>query len=191
MIRLLEMNRLDVKDILLRSDTKTDVSKTVSEIIDHVRKNGDSALYEYTLKYDGVSLASLRVTPSEIDRALEETEPGFIGILERAAKNIRAFHSRQVRNSFVINDQPGIVMGQKVIPMEKVGLYVPGGTAAYPSTVLMDTIPAKIAGVSKIVMVTPPGRDGKVNAAILAAASVAGVDEIYKVGGAQAIAALA
>ena len=191
MIQLLEMNKLDAGEIFARKEMKTDVSAVVSEIIQTVRLSGDRALIDYTRSFDGASLETLRVSPEEIAEALKETEPEFIRILERAAKNIRAFHSRQVRNSFFINDEPGVVMGQKVIPMEKVGLYVPGGTAAYPSTVLMDSIPAKIAGVGKLVIVTPPGRDGKINPAILAAASVAGVDEIYKVGGAQAIAALA
>ena len=145
----------------------------------------------YCAKFDKAELSSLEVTPEEIQEAISQVEPEFLDILREAAENIRSFHSRQVRNSFVIADKPGIVLGQKITPIEKVGVYVPGGTAAYPSTVLMDTIPAKIAGCPQLVMVTPPGRDGKVNPAILAAASIAGVNRIFKVGGAQAIAALA
>ena len=191
MIRLLEMNRLNAEEIFARSEAKTDVSGAVSEIIRNVRLNGDKALFDYTRRFDGASLSALRVSPSEIEAAVSQTEPEFLRILERAAKNIRSFHSRQVRNSFLLNDEPGVIMGQKVIPMEKVGIYVPGGTAAYPSTVLMDAIPAKLAGVTTLIMVTPPRRDGTVNPAILAAAKVAGVDEIYRIGGAQAVAALA
>ena len=131
------------------------------------------------------------VTKDEMDEAIAAVPEKFREVLRRAASNIRHFHEKQKRNSFIINDQPGVVMGQKVIPVDRAGLYVPGGTAAYPSTVLMDAIPAKIAGVPEVVMVTPPGADGKVNPAILAAASVAGVDKIFKLGGAQAVAALA
>ena len=131
------------------------------------------------------------MTPEKMQEALSATDPDFIRILERAASNIRKFHSRQVRNSFIINDEDGVIMGQKVIPVDRAGLYVPGGTAAYPSSVLMDVIPAKIAGVKEVILTTPPGPDGKINPAILAAASVAGADRIVKAGGAQAIAALA
>ena len=131
------------------------------------------------------------MTGEEISKAFETVEPEFIKVLKQAEANISKFHSRQVRNSFIINDSDGIVMGQKVIPLDRAGIYVPGGTAAYPSTVLMDSIPAKIAGCPEIVMVTPPKQDGKVNPVILAAASIAGVDRIFKVGGAQAVAALA
>mgnify|MGYP003294061589 CR=1 FL=1 len=140
---------------------------------------------------DKAELETLLVSQQEIDEAFATVEPEFLSILQQAAENIRNFHSRQVRNSFVIADKPGIVLGQKVTPIERVGVYVPGGTAAYPSTVLMDTIPAKIAGCPMIVMVTPPGADGKINPVILAAAKIAGVDRIFKVGGAQAVAALA
>ena len=163
----------------------------VSDIIADVKENGDRAVKAYCAKFDKAELTSLEVTPEEIQAAISQVEPEFLDILREAAENIRSFHSRQVRNSFVIADKPGIVLGQKITPIEKVGVYVPGGTAAYPSTVLMDTIPAKIAGCPQLVMVTPPGRDGKVNPAILAAASIAGVNRIFKVGGAQAIAALA
>jgi histidinol dehydrogenase len=145
-------------------------------------KNGDKALFAYTERFDRAKLTSLAVTKEEIAEAVAQEEPAFLDILRRAAGNIRKFHSRQVRNSFLINDESGIVIGQKIIPIERAGLYVPGGTAAYPSTVLMDAIPAKIAGCREVVMVTPPGADGKINPAILAAASVAGVDRIFKVG---------
>ena len=191
MIKILELSKLSEVDIFERTNLQTDVSETVSEIIGEVKTRGDKAVLGYTEKFDHVTLESMLVTQAEIAEAVADVEPEFIRILERAAANIRSFHSRQVRNSFIINDEPGVVMGQKVIPMEKVGLYVPGGTAAYPSTVLMDSIPAKLAGVKQLIMVTPPNREGKIAPAILAAAKAAGVDRIYKVGGAQAIAALA
>ena len=191
MIRILKYGEVPNAEIFARSEPKLDVSGIVAEIIETVKQKGDAALFAYCEKFDHASLSSLLVSEEEMQQALSETEPAFLRILSRAAANIRAFHEKQVRNSFLINSEPGIVMGQKVIPVDKAGLYVPGGTAAYPSTVLMDSIPAKIAGVQEVVMVTPPGKDGKVNAAILAAAHVAGVDRIFKVGGAQAIAALA
>ncbi|MBQ1229718.1 MAG: histidinol dehydrogenase, partial [Clostridia bacterium] len=144
-----------------------------------------------TEKFDGAALSSLAVSEEEIDEAMAVVEPRFLEILQRAAENIRAFHERQVRNSFILNQQNGVVIGQKIIPVDRAGLYVPGGTAAYPSTVLMDAIPAKIAGCPEVVMVTPPSREGKVNPVILAAARIAGIDRIFKIGGAQAIAALA
>lgn len=191
MIRILNCGEVKNEEIFARSNPETDVSDIVSGIIDDVRRNGDSALFKYSEKFDKVKLDSLEVTREEIDEALEKTEERFIEILKKAAANIRKFHEKQVRSSFIINDENGIITGQKIIPLDRAGLYVPGGTAAYPSTVLMDTIPAKIAGCKELVMVTPPGADGKVNPAILAAASIAGADRIFKVGGAQAIAALA
>ena len=191
MIRILKFSEVPAAEIFSRGTAATDVSGIVSEIIADVRANGDAALKAYAVRFDKVELADLEVSGAEIEEAFASVEPRFLEILEQAAENIRAFHSRQVRNSFVIADRPGIVLGQKVMPIEKVGVYVPGGTAAYPSTVLMDTIPAKIAGCGQIVMVTPPGRDGKINPVILAAAKIAGVDQIFKVGGAQAVAALA
>jgi len=191
MIKVLKWGDVSPEEIFDRCDPERDVSGIVSGIISDVRERGDEALFELTEKFDGAKLESLAVGADEIEEAIALVEPDFIRILERAAANVRKFHSAQKRNSFVINDEDGIVMGQKVIPIEKVGLYVPGGTAAYPSTVLMDSIPAKIAGCPLVVMVTPPSKDGKVNPAILAAAKVAGIDKIYKVGGAQAIAALA
>jgi len=191
MIPILKQGEVTNDEIFARTVPTVNVEGIVSEIIDNVRKNGDAALYEYCLKFDKAELSSLQVTEEEIDFAVSSVEPRFLEVLERAAKNIRAFHEKQVRNSFIVNTEPGVVMGQKVIPVDRAGLYVPGGTAAYPSTVLMDSIPAKIAGVPTVVMVTPPRADGTVNPVILAAAKIAGVDKIYKVGGAQAVAALA
>lgn len=191
MIRIIDYKDIDRAEILDRKENVFNVADAVSNIIKEVRERGDAALFEFCEKFDRVRLSSLEVTKEEIDGALASVEPEFVEILKEAKENIYAFHSRQVRNSFLINDKDGVVIGQKVIPIEKVGLYVPGGTAAYPSSVLMNAIPAKIAGCSEIVMVTPPSADGSVNPAILAAASVAGVDRIFKVGGAQAVAALA
>ncbi|WP_316608394.1 histidinol dehydrogenase [uncultured Ruminococcus sp.] len=191
MIKILNYNELSYDEIFARFEPTSSVEGIVTDIIKTVREQGDKALFDYTARFDKAQLDSLLVTKEEIAEARSLVEPRFIDILERAAKNIRRFHEAQVRRSFIINDEDGIVIGQKVIPVDRAGLYVPGGTAAYPSTVLMDAIPAKIAGVREVVMVTPPSADGKVNPAILAAASVAGVDKIFKVGGAQAIAALA
>ena len=191
MIKIMKYGQVPNGEIFARVTPAVNVEDIVTDIIANVRRSGDKALLEYNLKFDKAELNSLQVTKEEIEAAFAAVEPKFLAILEQAAENIRAFHSRQVRNSFVIAEKPGIVLGQKVTPIENVGIYVPGGTAAYPSTVLMDSIPAKIAGCSQIVMVTPPGSDGKINPVILAAAKIAGVDKIFKVGGAQAIAALA
>jgi len=191
MISILRYGEVEKSEIFARVTPTVDVAAIVSDIIANVRANGDAALYAYCEKFDKAKLSSLLVSPEEIEEAIAQVEPKFLEILENAAKNIRNFHEKQVRNSFVINNERGIVTGQKIIPVDRAGLYVPGGTAAYPSTVLMDSIPAKIAGVKEIVMVTPPNSEGKVNPVILAAAKVAGVDKIFKVGGAQAIAALA
>ncbi|MCI7639461.1 MAG: histidinol dehydrogenase [Clostridiales bacterium] len=191
MIKIMKYGQVPNSEIFARVTPTVDVAGIVADILQDVRKNGDKAVLAYCAKFDKAELDTLEVSKAEIEEALTLVEPEFLEILKEAAANIRAFHSRQVRNSFVMADKPGIVLGQKVTPIEKVGVYVPGGTAAYPSTVLMDTIPAKIAGCPQLVMVTPPGKDGKVNPAILAAASIAGVDKIFKVGGAQAIAALA
>lgn len=191
MIKIMKYGQVPNSEIFARVTPKADVAAVVSEILANVRAGGDRAVLEYNEKFDGAKLDSLLVSRQELDAAMASVEPEFLAILERAAENIRAFHIRQVRSSFVIADRPGIILGQKVTPIERVGVYVPGGTAAYPSTVLMDIIPAKIAGCSRIVMVTPPGRDGKINPVILAAAKIAGADQIFKVGGAQAVAALA
>lgn len=191
MIKIMKFGEVANSEIFARTENTVDVESIVTDIIYNVRKNGDSALLDYTEKFDKVRLDNMLVSPEEIAEARSQVDAKFIRILEDAARNIRRFHELQKRSGFILNDEKGIVTGQKVIPMDKAGLYVPGGTAAYPSTVLMDAIPAKIAGVGELVMVTPPGKDGKVNPVILAAASVAGVDRIFKVGGAQAIAALA
>ena len=191
MIRILKYGEVANKDIFARAVPTVNVADVVREIIADVRANGDAALFALEKKFDRAELSDLAVSPAEITAAVAEVEPEFLEILRRAAENIRKFHEKQKRNSFIINDTPGVVIGQKVIPVDRAGLYVPGGTAAYPSTVLMDAIPAKIAGVPEVVMVTPPRADGSVNPAILAAAYVAGVDKIFKIGGAQAIAALA
>ncbi len=191
MIRILKYNEIENSEIFARVTPEVNVSEIVSDIIADVRQNGDAALFKYCEKFDKAKLSSLLVSKEEIDEALNSVEPEFLEILKKAAENIRKFHEKQVRSSFIINDTEGVVIGQKIIPVDRAGLYVPGGTAAYPSTVLMDAIPAKIAGCREVVITTPPGANGKINPVILAAASVAGVDKIFKVGGAQAIAALA
>lgn len=191
MIKIYKYGEVSNSEIFARENIDSGVEDIVAGIIANVRANGDKALFEYSEKFDKVTLSSLEVSQEEIDKAFEIADPEFVKIVEEAAENIRAFHEKQVRNSFIISEKDGVITGQKVTPIEKVGLYVPGGTAAYPSTVLMDSIPAKIAGCREIVMVTPPSRDGSVNPNILAAAKIAGVTRIFKVGGAQAIAALA
>ena len=191
MIQMMRYGQVPNSEIFARVIPGANVEVAVAEILAAVQARGDQAVLDFTQRFDGIRPEPMLVSQQEVEEAFAAVEPEFLAVLEQAAQNIRAFHSRQVRNSFVIADRPGIVLGQKVTPIEKVGIYVPGGTAAYPSTVLMDTIPAKIAGCPQIVMVTPPGKDGKLNPAILAAAKIAGVDAVYKVGGAQAIAALA
>lgn len=191
MIKIMKYGQVSKDEIFERGENSFDVADIVTDIIEDVKQKGDKALFEYAKKFDKADLKSLEVSQSEIDEAFDSVEPKFIEIIKNAAKNIRNFHEKQVKNSFIINDNEGIVTGQKVTPIEKVGLYVPGGTAAYPSTVLMDSIPAKIAGCSEICIATPPLENGKVNPVILAAAKIAGVDRIFKMGGAQAVAALA
>ncbi len=192
MIKIIKMADAKKEDILTRDiNTKSGVEDIVSDIIDNVRKNGDKALKEYSLKFDKAVVENLEVTKEEIEEAYESEDKDFISTLKKARDNIHHFHSHQVRNNFIINDKDGVILGQKITPIEKVGLYVPGGTARYPSSVLMNAVPAKIAGVKEIVMVTPPDETGKIPAPILAAAKVAGVDRIFKTGGAQAVAALA
>lgn len=191
MIRILTYGEIDNAEIFNRGTAATDVSGTVAEIIARVRQNGDAALREYSEKFDRAKLQDLAVSEAEMQAALGAVDAKFIEILEKSAANIRAFHEKQKRTGFVINEDDGIVLGQKILPLQTVGLYVPGGTASYPSSVLMNAIPAKIAGVGNLIMVTPPAPDGSIRPQILAAAHVAGVDRIYKVGGAQAIAALA
>ncbi len=191
MIKILKYGEVSNSEIFARVVPEVDVTAIVSEIIENVKTNGDKALFEYCEKLDNAKLEALEVTDEELQDAMNQVEPEFIEVLKKAASNIRKFHEKQVRNGFIINDEDGIVMGQKVIPVDRAGLYVPGGTAAYPSTVLMNAIPAKIAGCKQVVITTPPSDNGKVNPAILAAAILAGVDKIFKIGGAQAIAALA
>ena len=191
MIKIYKYGEVENNEIFSRMADTVDVSDIVTDIIENVKANGDKALFEYCEKFDKATLTSLEVTEEEIEEAFNAVEPEFLRILRTAEENIRNFHSKQVRNSFIINEKNGVVTGQKITAIEKVGLYVPGGTAAYPSTVLMDSVPAKIAGCKEICIVTPPSKDGKVNPVILAAAKIAGVDRIFKVGGAQAVAALA
>ena len=190
MIQIFNYGQVDRNQIFARVVPEMDVEAIVSQIIADVRKGKDQAVIEYCRRFDRVDLRSLEVTKEEIAEAKAQVTPEFLEILHKAAANIRRYHEKQVCTGFQM-EKDGIILGQKVTPIENVGIYVPGGTAAYPSTVLMDSIPAKIAGCKQIVMVTPPGKDGKVNPAILAAADVAGVDRIFKVGGAQAVAALA
>ena len=195
MIKIMKYGQVPNREIFARVSEKTNVEDVVAGILADVKENGDAALLQYCEKFDGTSAAdgfTLEVSEAEFEAAFEAVGPKLVGVMERAAANIRAFHEKQVRNSFIVNtdDRPGVLMGQKVVPLDKAGLYVPGGTAAYPSSVLMNAIPAKIAGVKEIVMVTP-SKGGTVNPVILAAARIAGVTRIFKVGGAQAIAALA
>ncbi len=191
MIKIYNYTEADSSEIFRKPVDAQSVADTVSEIIANVKENGDKALKEYSLKFDKTELEDFRVSDEEIEEAYSSVEPEFVRILKEAAENIRDFHKHQLRSSFVVSEKDGIVCGQKIIPFAKVGLYVPGGTAAYPSTVLMDAVPAKLAGCGEIVMVTPPSKDGGINKYILAAAKIAGIDKIYKVGGAQAVAALA
>ena len=190
MIKIMKYGEVPSSEIFARGTAETDVSDIVADILAEVRQKGDAALFAYAKQFDKADLQALEVSEAEIDAAFQKVEPAFIAVLQQAAENIRAFHRRQVRNSFVITGD-GIVTGQKITPIAKVGLYVPGGTAAYPSTVLMDAIPAKIAGCKEICITTPALPDGSINPVILAAAKIAGVDRIFKTGGAQAVAALA
>ena len=190
MIKIYNRNEISIDEILERSEQTIDVEGIVQDIIKNVKENGDKALVEYCKKFDGAKDDVIEVTTEEIEAAFNEVDEGLLNILREAKENITAFHSKQVRNSFIINEKDGVIIGQKVLPIEKVGLYVPGGTASYPSSVLMNCVPAKIAGCKEIVMVTP-AKEGKVKPVILAAAKIAGVDRVFKIGGAQAVAALA
>ena len=192
MMKLYRLEDLTPDQILNRDlRAEQDVEEVVDAIIADVRARGDAALRDYALRFDGARLEELEVSAQEMDQALADADPYFLDTLRMAAANIEAFHRRQLRDSFVMTEQDGVILGQKYTPVERAGVYVPGGTAAYPSTVLMDVIPARVAGVPEIVMTTPAGRDGRVDPAILAAAAVAGVTRIFKAGGAQAVAALA
>lgn len=187
MIPILDYEKTEKSPIFQRNTPQSQVTEPVQEIIAQVRSQGDRALFHYTRLFDKVDISSLEVTGEELEAALEQTDKALLSVLSSAAENIKAYHSRQKRTGFSFSPEPGVVLGQKVTPLEKVGIYVPGGTAAYPSTVLMTAIPAKIAGCGEIIMVSPP----EISPAILAAAKIAGVDRIFRVGGAQAIAALA
>ena len=192
MIKIINIDSAEKSEILTRDiKLESGVEAIVADIIKNVRENGDAALKEYSAKFDGVCPENLRVTQAEIDAAYENEDKALIETIELAKKNIWAFHEKQLRAGFEIRGENGTVSGQKITPIEKVGIYVPGGTASYPSTVLMNAIPAKIAGVKEIIMVTPPDKQGNIPSAILCAAKVAGVDTIIKTGGAQAVAALA
>jgi len=194
-VKLTEECRKDIlKNLLKRSTTSYgDYEKIVADIIENVKTNGDAALFEYTKKFDKFDLnaENIRVSKEEIEEAYAQIDDEYIKVMKDAAENIRVFHEKQLRNSWIDTKPDGSILGQRIIPIEKHGAYVPGGKAAYPSSVLMNIIPAKVAGVKKIVAVTPPNAEGKVNAGTLVAADIAGADEIYKIGGAQAIAALA
>ena len=197
-MRVLELNEKTKQELLKNLLNRNPGSygsyeSTVNEIIENVKANKDKALFDYTLKFDKCEINSdnIRVTKEEIDEAIKSLDPEFIEVMKKSAENIRVFHEKQKRNTWIDTKDDGSILGQRILPIEISGVYVPGGTAAYPSSVLINVMPAKVAGVERIIMCTPPGKDGKVNPGTLAAASIAGVTEIYKVGGAQAIAAMA
>lgn len=193
MIRIFNSSNVDIREVLKREPeaASPEVEAVVDEIIGAVRAKGDAAVLSYVQKFDGVSLESLKVTQEEIDEAYSSVDPYFLETLQIAHRNIFDFHQKQVRKDFIVNEQRGVVLGQKITAVDRAGLYVPGGTASYPSSVLMNAVPAKIASVSEIVITTPPQKDGKIDPHILAAAKLAGVNSIFKTGGAAAIAALA
>ena len=190
MIRIMRYGEIPDAEIFFRGDIKTDVAGTVSAILSDVKQRGDAALKDYAEKFDGGVPDHLEVTEAEFDAAMKSVDPELMEVMRQSAQNIRDYHKHQVRSSFVISENEGIVLGQKVIPIEKVGLYVPGGTAPLSSTVLMDAIPARLAGCDQVVMATP-AKGGKIDPTVLAAARIAGIDRVFKMGGAQAIAALA
>ena len=197
-MRILKLNE-ETKSELLNNllnrnpGSYTQYEETVNAIIDNVKKNKDKALFDYTLQFDKCEITAdtIKVTREEIDYAYTQLDSEFIEVMKKSAENIRVFHEKQKRNTWIETKEDGTILGQRIIPIEISGVYVPGGKAAYPSSVLMNVVPAKVAGVSRIVMCTPPGKDGKVNPGTLVAADIAGVTEVYKVGGAQAIAAMA
>lgn len=197
-MKIINLNENTRKELLLQLQKRSPSSyggyeKTVNEIIENVRQHGDKALFDYTEKFDHCSLSreTVQVTREEIEETYTKISPEFVAVMKKSAENIRAFHEKQLHASWIIPKEDGTILGQKILPIAISGVYVPGGKAAYPSSVLMNVLPAKVAGVSRIIMTTPPGKDGKVNPGTLVAADIAGVDEIYKVGGAQAIAAMA
>ena len=191
MISIYSYGQVPAEKIFARSDDGADVSAAVRDIVANVQKDGDAALRRYALQFDKAQVERLEVSEEELDAAVASLEPALVELLQEAAVRIRAFHRHQVHEGFVVSEEEGVVLGQKVIPLDRVGLYVPGGTAAYPSSVLMNCIPAKIAGCREIVMVSPPSRGGDIAPVILAAARIAGVDRVFRTGGAQAVAALA
>ena len=196
MINIIKADGKTEKEFLAKLEernrsTNNDVTAVVSEIINNVRENGDNAVREYTIKFDGKAPECFEVSKDEINASIAQCDTKFIETLKKAAENIRNFHERQKQQSWLTTKENGVIMGQRIRGLARVGLYVPGGTAAYPSSVLMNAIPAKIAGVKEIIMVTPPTKDGKPNPDIMAAAAIAGVDRVFLMGGAQAIAALA
>lgn len=191
MIRVLNAGEVSLSEILARTEDKRDIAGTVSAILADVRQNGDAALRRYTKEFDGAEPDALEVPASLLDQALAGLDRDLRSVLEEAAENIRAFHRRQIRSDFIISEKNGVILGQKITPINRAALYIPGGTAAYPSTVLMNCIPAKLAGCREIVMVSPPTCGGDINPVILAAARLAGVDRVFRCGGAQAVAALA
>jgi histidinol dehydrogenase len=194
-IKLTQDARMDILDKLLKRspDNYSEYEDVVADIIANVRRRGDQAVFEYTRKFDKweIDAGNIRVTPSEIEEAFRLVDDQFIEVMKRSASNIEAFHKKQLRSSWIDTKPDGSILGQRILPLAVSGVYVPGGKAAYPSSVLMNVIPARVAGVDKIIMTTPAGADGKVNPGTLAAAEIAGVHEIYKAGGAQAIAAMA
>ena len=192
MIKIYESGLIPEGGIIKRSeDESSKVDETVRLIMEDVKKRKDAALYDYCEKFDKVKLNSLAVSEEEIDAAVKSVPEDFIMTLQMARENIIDYHKRQKRENYIVNEKEGVILGQRIIPIEKVGIYVPGGTASYPSSVLMNALPAGIAGVKDIVMASPCGKDGKIPDAILAAAKISGVTRIFKIGGAQAIAALA
>lgn len=191
MIRICDFASVSADQILGRGFSASDVSDAVSDIIKRVARGGDEAVREFTRRFDGAELDSFEISKDEFEAGAAEADPKLVGVMERAAENIREYHAAQLRNSYKTRDCGGIVIGTRILPLERVALYIPGGTARYPSSVLMNAIPAKLAGVGEIIMTTPPSADGSVPPSILAAAKIAGVDRVFKLGGAQAIAAFA
>ncbi len=191
MIRTYKYGEIPRPDVLALNEQTVAIEKTVADIITDVRANGDAAVMKYGKKFDKAELQSLEVSQDEIDEAFSSVDNGFLEVMKKAAANIEAFHRNQIRTGFTMKREDGVVLGQRILPLNKVGVYIPGGTASYPSSALMNLIPAKLAGVGEIMMMTPPSPDGKINPNILAAAKLGGADRIFKAGGAQGIAALA
>ncbi len=191
MIRIIKGNSFTRAELFGTAEQVPGIRDTVANILEDIRARGDEAVKEYTLRFDRAQLDALEVPASEIDAAVDKTDPELLRVMRLAADNIREYHTKQLRHDYVITRENGAVLGQRVIPLERVGVYVPGGTASLASSVLMDCIPAKIAGVKEIIMCTPPAADGSILPSMLAAAKIAGVDRVFRVGGAQAIAAMA